>query len=151
VGIYFRVERVHNGKQARDYGVSISFDQTSCAISWAANLIQEQLGYVNTIQDVIELDYRSFQCVFFKYKWFNIFDRMTSIRYGLNSDLYSIDMHREISSSHTKSFVPPKHYEYIFFYSNVFGGFLFHLYLVGKGFLKMILLKLLHQVEKRMM
>jgi len=56
-----------------DYGVFFVFNQTNHASSMDTNPIEEQLDYVGTIHEIIELDDRSFKCVIFKYKWFDIF------------------------------------------------------------------------------
>jgi hypothetical protein len=97
----------------------VAFDQTSHASSRDTNPIEGQLDYVGTIQEIIELDYRSFKCVIFKCKWFDIFDRRRSVRHDLDSELYSIDIHREMSTSQAKPFVLLEHYEQVFFHLDV--------------------------------
>ena len=54
------------------------------------------------------MDYNLFQCVNIKCKCFDVFDRRP-IRYDLDTELYFIDMCREMPTSQVGSFVLLKH------------------------------------------
>jgi hypothetical protein len=122
-----RVENVNCGKQTCDYGVCVSFDPTSCTNSRETNRIKCQLDYVGTIQEKSELDYKSFRCVVFKCNWFDIFDKTRCFRHDLVSKVYSINIHREMSTSQSKPYVLLEHCQQILFHLDVFskmGGLL---------------------------
>jgi hypothetical protein len=55
----------------------------------------------------------------FKCKWFDIFDRMIFIKHDLDSELYSIDICREMLAFDIEPFVPQDHYEQVFFHLDV--------------------------------
>ena len=53
----------------------VDFKQSSQASSKDKNIIEGNLQYVGKIQEIIELDYRSFKCCIFKCRWYEAFDR----------------------------------------------------------------------------
>ena len=73
-GHHFRTENVDDGHITEDCGVEAKFDQSSQASYHDQNLVQGTLGYVRKIQEIIELDFSSFQCVIFRCKWWDTFD-----------------------------------------------------------------------------
>ena len=73
-GHHFRTEDVDDGHVTQDYGVEVEFDQSSRASQCAQNLIRGKLGYVGKIQEIIQVDLSSFQCVIFRCKWWDTFD-----------------------------------------------------------------------------
>jgi hypothetical protein len=64
--------------------------------------------------------YRSFRYMIFKSKCFDIFDTRIYAINDLDSELYSIDIHREILEFQTKPFVLLEHCERVFFNLDVF-------------------------------
>jgi hypothetical protein len=48
-----------------------------------------------------------FKCMFLKWKWFEHFDRRRYVIYGLDSEIYYIELHREMESSQHEPFVLP--------------------------------------------
>jgi hypothetical protein len=67
-GHHFRIEDVDNGRMTQDYGVEVEFGQYSHASHCDQNLIRGTLGYVGKIQETIQVDFSSFQCVTFRCK-----------------------------------------------------------------------------------
>ena len=59
----------------QDCGVEIEFDQSSWASHHHQNLVRGVLGYVEKIQESIEVDFSYFQCVISRCKWWDTFDR----------------------------------------------------------------------------
>ena len=89
-GQHFRIENNDDKRVIFDYGVMANFDQGSHASLRDTNLIQGTLKYVGKIQEIIQLDYRSLQCVILKCKWFETLDRRTILHDRL-SDYFAID------------------------------------------------------------
>ena len=58
----------------QDCGVEVEFDQSSCASHRDKNLIRGTLGYVGKIQEIIQVDFSSFQYDIFTCKWWDTFD-----------------------------------------------------------------------------
>ena len=73
-GHHFRIENVNDGHMTQDCGVEVEFDQSSWASHRDQNLVQGMLGYVEKIQEIIEVDFSYFQCVIFRCKWCDTFD-----------------------------------------------------------------------------
>ena len=74
-GRHYRVERVDVKRQYFDCGIMVDFKQSIRASSKDKNIIKVSLQYVGKIQEIIELDYRSFKCHSFKCKWYEAFER----------------------------------------------------------------------------
>ena len=74
-GHHFRTKNVDAGNITQDYGVEVEFDQSSRSSHRDQNLVRGMLGYVEKIQDIIEVDFSSFQCVIFRCKWWDTFDQ----------------------------------------------------------------------------
>lgn len=55
----------------------------------------------------------------FECKWFDLFDRRRFVRYGLDSEIYSIGIHREVLTTQVKPFVLPQHFEYALLHLDV--------------------------------
>ena len=89
-GQHFRKEKNYERRMIFDCGVMADFDQESHASLRDINLIQGKLKYVGKIQEIIQYDYRSFQCVIFKCKWFDTLNRRT-ILYDRPSDYFAIN------------------------------------------------------------
>ena len=54
------------------------------------NLMQRTLGYVGKIQEIIQVDFSSFQCVIFRWKWRDTFDR-DNVKEYRDSGLISVN------------------------------------------------------------
>ena len=54
------------GHITKDYGVEVNFNQSSHSSQCDENLIEEKLGYVGNIQENMQVDFSSFQCVIFR-------------------------------------------------------------------------------------
>jgi hypothetical protein len=74
-GNNFHTEYVDDGKIIQDCGVEVEFDQSSHASHRDQNLIEGKLGYIGKIQEIMQVDSSSFQCVIFCCKWWDTFDR----------------------------------------------------------------------------
>ena len=87
-GWHYRVEHVDVKRRSFDCGIMVEFKQYSQSSSKDKNIIEENLQYVGKIQEIIELDYRSFKCCIFKCRWYEAFER-TQI-YDTHSVFFSI-------------------------------------------------------------
>ena len=76
-GHNFCTEDADDGHVTQDYGVEVEFDQSSRVSHHDRNLIGGILGYVSKIKYIIEVDFSSFQCVIFRCRWWDTFDRDT--------------------------------------------------------------------------
>ena len=68
-GIYghqFQTKDVDGGCVTQDCGVEVEFDQSGHASHRDQNLIRGMFGYVKKIQENIQVDFSSFQCVIFR-------------------------------------------------------------------------------------
>ena len=74
----------------QDCGVEVDFDQSSCSSHCDENLIEGKLGYVGKIQEIMQVGFSSFQCVIFKCKWWDTFDR-NNVKVDPNSGLICIN------------------------------------------------------------
>ena len=73
-GHHFHTEDADDGHLTQDYEVEVEFDQSSCVSHRDKNIIGGKLGYVEKIQEIIQVDFSSIQCVIFRCKWWNTFD-----------------------------------------------------------------------------
>ena len=73
--IIFAAEDVDDGNVTQNYEVEVDFDQYICASHRDRNLIGGMMGYVENIQEITQVDFSSFQCVIFRCKWWDTFDR----------------------------------------------------------------------------
>jgi hypothetical protein len=64
-GHHFHTEYVDDGHITQDCGVEVEFDQSSHASHRDQNLIEGKLGYIGKIQEIMQVDFSSFQCVIF--------------------------------------------------------------------------------------
>jgi hypothetical protein len=65
-GHHFHIDDVNDGHMAQDFGVEVEFDQSSRARHHNQNTIQWKLGYIGKIQEIIRVDFSSFQFVIFR-------------------------------------------------------------------------------------
>ena len=84
------------------------------------------LGYVGKVQEIIEVDFYSFQCVIFRCKWWDTFDRNNIKEYH---DSWSISINsRKIWHESREPYVFPKHYNQLFFLPKCVGwGLVVHI------------------------
>ena len=64
-GHHFHTEDVDDGRLTQGHGVEVEFAQSSHANHHDRNLIGGMLGYVEKIQEIIQVGFSSFQCVIF--------------------------------------------------------------------------------------
>jgi hypothetical protein len=74
-GHHFHIEDVDYGHMTQDCGVEVEFELSSHASHRDKKTIQGKLGYVEKIQEIIRVDFSSFQCVIFRCKWRDTFDQ----------------------------------------------------------------------------
>ena len=74
---HFRIEKIDHNRMIFDCGVMVDFDQRSHASTKDKNFIEGTLQYIKKIQQIIQLNYRPFQCVVFICKWFDTLDKRT--------------------------------------------------------------------------
>jgi len=111
-GRHYRVEIVDVKIRTFDCGVMVDFKQSSRASSKDKNIVEGNLQYVGKIQEIIELDYRSFKCCIFKCKWYEAFERTR--RHDTHSGLFSIDSSKYLLED-KDPYVLPIHCEQVFF------------------------------------
>ena len=116
-GHHFCTKDVFNGRVTEDCGVTVDFNQSSCASHREQNLIGGMLGYVEKILEIIQVDFSSFQCVIFRCKWWDTFN-MNNIKEYCDSGLIyinSINMWNESK----EPYVFLKHCNQVLFYPDV--------------------------------
>ena len=64
----FYTDDVDDGHMKHDCGAKVEFDQSSHSSHHDENLIEEKLGYVGKIQEIMLVDLSYSQCVIFKCK-----------------------------------------------------------------------------------
>ena len=106
-GHHFRIENADDGNITHDCGVEFKFDQFSRSSHRDQNLVRGTLGYVRKIQEIIELDFSSFQCVIFRCKWWDTFDQNNVKEYH-DSRLICINS-RKMWDEAKEPYVFPKH------------------------------------------
>ena len=67
-GHHFHTENVDDGHMTQDCGVEVKFNQSSQSSHRDQNLVRRMLGYIRKIQEIIEVEFSSFQCVIFRCK-----------------------------------------------------------------------------------
>ena len=65
---HFLIEDAYDRNLTQDYGVEVEFDQSSHASHYDEKLIEEMLGYIGKVQEIMQVDFSSFQCVIFRWK-----------------------------------------------------------------------------------
>jgi hypothetical protein len=65
-GHHFHTEDVNDGHMTQDCGVEVEFEKSSCSSHHDQNTIHRKLGYIENIQEIIQVDFSSFQSVIFR-------------------------------------------------------------------------------------
>ena len=89
-GHHFHPEDVDDVHMTQDCGVEVKFKQYSFASQCVQNLIWGTLGYVGKIQEIIRVDFSSFQCVIFRCKWWDTFD-WNNVKEDCDSEMICIN------------------------------------------------------------
>ena len=74
-GHHFHTKDVDYGHLTQECGVEVKFDQSNCANHHDENLTGGELGYIGKIQEIVKVDFSSFQCVIFRWRWWDTFNR----------------------------------------------------------------------------
>jgi hypothetical protein len=98
-GHYIRTEDADDGHMPQAYAVEVEFDQ------------------FRKIQEIIRVEFSSFQCVIFRCKWWDTFDR-NNVKEYRDSELICINS-RKIWDEAKEPYVFPKHCNQVFFYPYV--------------------------------
>ena len=101
----------------QDCGVEVEFDQSIQAIHRDQNLVWGKLGYIIKIQEIIEVDFSSFQCVIFRCKLWDTYDQ-NNVKEDRDSRLIFIKS-RKMWDEAKEPDVFPKHCNQVFFYPDV--------------------------------
>lgn len=112
-GNNFDMEDVDDGCMTQNYGVEVEFSQSSHASHYDQNLIKQILGYIRKIQEIIEVDFSSFQCVIFRCKWWDAFYR-NNVKEYCDSVLLCI-YSRNVWYEARDPYIFAKHYNQVFF------------------------------------
>ena len=97
--------------------MEVEFDQSSHASDCDRSLIGGMLDYVGNIQEIIQVGFSSFQCVIFRCRWWDTFDRNNLKEYR-DSRLICINS-RKIWDETKESYAFPKHCSQVLFYPDV--------------------------------
>ena len=116
-GHHFCIENADVGNITQDRGVEVEFDQSSRSSHRDQQLVRGTLGYVGKIQEIIEVDFSSFQCFIFRCKWWDTFDQ-NNVKEDCDSRLICINS-RKIWDEAKEPYVFHKHCKQVFFHPNV--------------------------------
>jgi hypothetical protein len=119
-GHHFHTEYVDDGHITQDCGVEVEFDQSSHASHHDQNLIEGKLGYIGKIQEIMQVDFSSFQCVIFCCKWWDTFDQR-NVKEDRDSGIICINS-KKMWVETKEPYVFPKHCNQVFFYPDVLDG-----------------------------
>ena len=97
--------------------MEFEFDLYSHASHHDQSLIGGKLGYVEKIQEIIQVDFSYFQCVIFRCKWWDTFNR-NNVNEDRDSVLICINS-RNMWDETKDPCVFPKHCIQVFLYPNV--------------------------------
>ena len=111
-GHHFHIENANDGHMTQDCGVEVEFDQSSRSSHRDQNLVWGTLGYIEKIQEIIEVDFSSFQCVIFRCKWWDTFDQ-NNVKEDRDSRLICINS-RKMWDEAKEPYVFPKHCNQMF-------------------------------------
>ena len=106
-GHHFRTENADAGKITQDCGVEVEFDQSSRSSHRDQQLVRWTLGYVEKIQEIIEVEFSSFQCVIFRCKSWDTFDQ-NNVKEDCDSRLICINS-RKMRDEAKELYVFKKH------------------------------------------
>ena len=62
-GHHFHTKDANDGCVTVEYGVKIKFNQSSHASHRDHNIIEAKSGYIEKIQEIMQVEFSSFQCV----------------------------------------------------------------------------------------
>ena len=118
-GQHFRVEHVDKHRATLDCGIMASFNQQSHASARDLNLLDGELDYVGKIQDILEVNLRSFRIIVFHVQWFQVIQRGANrtVRKDPNG-FYAIDSSKLLRKNE-EPFALPQHCEQIFFHPDI--------------------------------
>ena len=116
-GHHFHTENADARNITQDYGVEVNFDQSSRSSHLDQKLVQGTLGYVEKIQEIIEVEFSSFQCVIFRCKWWDTFDQ-NNVKEDCDSRLICINC-RKMRDEAKELYVFNKHCNQVLFYPDV--------------------------------
>ena len=91
--------------------MEVDFDQSNHASHHDRNLIGGKLCYFGKMREIIQVDISSFQCVIFRFKWWDTFDR-NNIKEDSDSGLICINS-RNMWDETKEPYVFPKHYNQV--------------------------------------
>jgi hypothetical protein len=74
LGNHFRIKYVDEGHIRKYCGVEVEFDQSSRDSHHDENLIEGKIGDIGKIQEIMQVDFSSFQCVIFCCQWWHTFN-----------------------------------------------------------------------------
>jgi hypothetical protein len=117
---HFRTEYADDGHIIKYCRLEFDFDQYSRASHYDQNLIVGKLCYIGKIQEIMQVDFSSFQCVIFYCKWRDTFDWII-----VKEDHYSglICINSKKMFVETKElYVFPKHCNQVIFYPDLLDG-----------------------------
>lgn len=92
----------------QDCGVEAEFKQSTCFSHHDENLVEGKLGYAGKIQEIMQVDLSSYQCVIFKCR---LWDTSHQNNVGVGHDSGIICINSKTMLVETKEpYVFPKHY-----------------------------------------
>ena len=116
-GHHFHTKNADDRHMTQDCGLEVEFDKYIQSSHRNQNLVRGMSGYVGKIQEIIEVDFSSFQCVIFRCKWWYTFDR-NNVKEDRDSRLICINS-RKMWDEAKEPYVFPKHRNQVLFYPDV--------------------------------
>ena len=97
--------------------MEVEFDESSRSSHRDERQREGKLSYVGKIQEVMQVDFSYFQCVIFKCKWWDTFDRNNE-KVGRDSGLICIN-YKKMLVEIKEPYIFPKDCNQVFFYPDV--------------------------------
>jgi len=119
-GNNFFIEYFDDGHITKDCGVEVKFDQSIRASHCDENMIKGKVGYIGKMQEIMQVDLPSFQCVIFSCKWWDTFDHINVKEYCDSGLICMNSKKRWVESK--EPYVFSKHCNQVFYYPDVLVG-----------------------------
>jgi hypothetical protein len=119
-GHHFQTQYGDDGHITQDFKLEVEFDQSSCSSHRDQHLIEEKLGYIRNIQEIMQVNLLSFKCVIFCFKWWDTLDWI-NVKEDHDSGIICINS-KKMWVETKEPYVFTKHCNRVFFYPDVLDG-----------------------------
>jgi hypothetical protein len=117
---HFHTKYVDDEHITQYCGLEVELDQSSHASHRDQKKIEGKLGYIGKIQEIMQVDFPSFQCVDVCCKWWGAF-YWRNVKEDRDSGIICINSKKMFVES-KEPYVFPKHCNPVFFYPNALDG-----------------------------